>query len=102
MCFGDRQYWAFTNAHGQLVRVIADEIILQDDSSEPVNLSCPDFSDSFTVDLSGNIMYTDNIIQHSILVVNRYLLPMQGNLLPKVLIFFICDFLVSNSNFTVL
>ena len=35
--FGDRQYWAFTNAHGQLVRVIADEIILQDDSSEPVN-----------------------------------------------------------------
>ncbi|MET3575507.1 DNA/RNA non-specific endonuclease [Bhargavaea ullalensis] len=34
--FGDREYWAFTNEHGQLVRVIADEIILQDDSSEPV------------------------------------------------------------------
>lgn len=29
--FGDREYWAFTNEHGQLVRVIADEIILQDD-----------------------------------------------------------------------
>lgn len=35
--FGNREYWAFTNEHGQLVRVIADEIILQDDESEPVN-----------------------------------------------------------------
>ena len=34
--FGDRAYWAFTNEHGQLVRVIADEIILQDDNNEPV------------------------------------------------------------------
>ena len=34
--FGDRKYWAFTNEYGQLVRVIADEIILQDDRNEPV------------------------------------------------------------------
>jgi hypothetical protein len=34
--YGDREYWAFTNEYGQLVRVIADEIILQDDSTEPV------------------------------------------------------------------
>jgi hypothetical protein len=34
--FGDRKYWAFTNEHGQLVRVVADEITLQDESSEPV------------------------------------------------------------------
>lgn len=34
--YGNREYWAFTNEYGQLVRVIADEIILQDDSSEPV------------------------------------------------------------------
>ena len=34
--FGDRKYWAFTNEYGQLVRVIADEIILQDDRTEPV------------------------------------------------------------------
>ena len=34
--YGDREYWAFTNEHGQLVRVIADEIVLQDDSNEPV------------------------------------------------------------------
>lgn len=34
--FGDREYWAFTNEYGQLVRVVAKEIILQDDSNEPV------------------------------------------------------------------
>lgn len=34
--FGSREYWAFTNEHGQLVRVVAKEIILQDDNSEPV------------------------------------------------------------------
>ena len=35
--FGDREYWAFTNEYGQLVRVVAKQIILQDDSTEPVN-----------------------------------------------------------------
>ncbi|MCM3441432.1 DNA/RNA non-specific endonuclease (plasmid) [Metabacillus halosaccharovorans] len=34
--YGDRKYWAFTNEFGQLVRVIADEIVLQDDDNEPV------------------------------------------------------------------
>ena len=34
--FGDREYWAYTNEHGQLVRVTAAKIILQDDSKEPV------------------------------------------------------------------
>ncbi|HWJ76494.1 MAG TPA: DNA/RNA non-specific endonuclease [Niallia sp.] len=34
--YGDREYWAFTNEYGQLVRVIADKIILQDDHNEPV------------------------------------------------------------------
>ncbi|TCI25593.1 MULTISPECIES: DNA/RNA non-specific endonuclease [unclassified Exiguobacterium] len=37
--FGDREYWAFTNDHGQLVKVTADEIILQDDESEDVTSS---------------------------------------------------------------
>ncbi|WP_251551230.1 DNA/RNA non-specific endonuclease [Neobacillus muris] len=37
--YGDREYWAFTNEYGQLVRVIADEIILQDDRNEPVSSS---------------------------------------------------------------
>ena len=35
--FGDREYYAFTNEYCQLVKVIAKEIILQDDSKEPVN-----------------------------------------------------------------
>jgi hypothetical protein len=35
--YGDREYWAYTNEYGQLIRVEADEIILQDDSKEPVN-----------------------------------------------------------------
>lgn len=34
--YADREYWAFTNEHGQLIRVIADQIILQDDDSEDV------------------------------------------------------------------
>ena len=35
--FGAREYWAYTNEYGQLVRVVAAEIILQDDATEPVN-----------------------------------------------------------------
>lgn len=35
--FGDREYYAYTNEHGQLVRVTAKEIILQNDNTEPVN-----------------------------------------------------------------
>lgn len=35
--FGDREYWAFTNEYAQLVKVVAKQIILQDDSKEPVN-----------------------------------------------------------------
>ena len=47
--FGDREYWAFTNEHGQLVRVIADEIILQDDNNEPVTSSGRYYSDEAKV-----------------------------------------------------
>ena len=35
--FGNREYYAFTNEHGQLVKVTAKQIILQDDKTEPVN-----------------------------------------------------------------
>ncbi|WP_214824027.1 DNA/RNA non-specific endonuclease [Exiguobacterium sp. s28] len=34
--YGNREYWAFTNEHGQLVRVVAEELILQDDDTEDV------------------------------------------------------------------
>lgn len=37
--FGDRHYYAFTNEYGQLVHVIAEEIVLQDDRTEPVTSS---------------------------------------------------------------
>ncbi|MGE7983700.1 DNA/RNA non-specific endonuclease [Solibacillus sp. NPDC093137] len=36
---GDREYFAFTNEHGQLVKVVADKIILQDDRTESVTSS---------------------------------------------------------------
>ncbi|MBS4194146.1 DNA/RNA non-specific endonuclease [Lederbergia citri] len=47
--FGDREYWAFTNEYGQLVRVIADKIILQDDNNEPVLSSGRYYSDEAKV-----------------------------------------------------
>ncbi|WP_214782303.1 DNA/RNA non-specific endonuclease [Exiguobacterium sp. S3] len=47
--FGDREYWAFTNEHGQLVRVIADEITLQDDETEDVNSSGRYYADEAKV-----------------------------------------------------
>lgn len=34
---GNREYWAYTNEYGQLVRVVAKEIIVQDDKTEDVN-----------------------------------------------------------------
>jgi hypothetical protein len=34
--YGEREYWAFTNAYGQLVAVIAENIVLQDDETELV------------------------------------------------------------------
>ncbi|WP_031421261.1 DNA/RNA non-specific endonuclease [Exiguobacterium sp. NG55] len=47
--FGDREYWAFTNEHGQLIRVIADEITLQDDETEDVNSSGRYYADEAKV-----------------------------------------------------
>ena len=35
--FGNRVYWGLTNEYGQLVHVIAEEIILQNDDTEAVN-----------------------------------------------------------------
>lgn len=35
--YGDRVYWAYTNEYGQLVNVTADQISIQDDTTEPVN-----------------------------------------------------------------
>lgn len=47
--FGDREYWSFTNEHGQIVRVIANEIVLQDDRTEPVTSSGRYYADEAKV-----------------------------------------------------
>ncbi|MFJ7685970.1 DNA/RNA non-specific endonuclease [Peribacillus butanolivorans] len=47
--YGDRKYWAFTNESGQLIRVIADEIVLQDDRTEPVTSSGRYYADEAKV-----------------------------------------------------
>ena len=47
--YGDREYWAFTNEYGQLVRVVADEIVVQDDENEPVLSSGRYYSDEAKV-----------------------------------------------------
>ncbi|WP_431811294.1 DNA/RNA non-specific endonuclease [Lysinibacillus sp. FW12] len=47
--FGDREYWSFTNEHGQLVRVIANKIVLQDDRIEPVTSSGRYYADEAKV-----------------------------------------------------
>ncbi|TCI22864.1 DNA/RNA non-specific endonuclease [Exiguobacterium sp. SL-9] len=47
--YGEREYWAFTNEYGQLVKVIADEIVLQNDELENVTSSGRYYSDEAKV-----------------------------------------------------
>ena len=47
--FGDRKYWAFTNEYGQLVRVIAKKIVLQNDATEDVTRDGRYYSDESKV-----------------------------------------------------
>jgi hypothetical protein len=65
--YGDRKYWAFTNEYGQLVRVIADEIIPQDDSSEPVLSSGRYYSDEAKVPgVESDVLDEGHIIADSL------------------------------------
>ena len=65
--YGDREYWAFTNEHGQLVRVIADEIILQDDRNEPVLSSGRYYSDEAKVPgVESDVLDEGHIIADSL------------------------------------
>ena len=65
--FGDREYWAFTNEYGQLVRVIADEIILQDDNNEPVSSSGRYYSDEAKVPgVESDVLDEGHIIADSL------------------------------------
>ncbi len=47
--FGDREYWAFTDAYGQLVRVYAHSIELQNEKKEPVNANGRYYDDEAAV-----------------------------------------------------
>ncbi|MCZ8533355.1 DNA/RNA non-specific endonuclease [Psychrobacillus psychrodurans] len=47
--FGDRKNYSFTIEYGQVIRVIADEIVLQDDRTEPVTSSGRYYSDEAKV-----------------------------------------------------
>ncbi|WLR60176.1 DNA/RNA non-specific endonuclease [Guptibacillus hwajinpoensis] len=65
--FGDREYWAFTNKYGQLVRVITNEIILQDDSNEPVLSSGRYYSDEAKVPgVESDVLDEGHIIADSL------------------------------------
>jgi hypothetical protein len=65
--YGDREYWAFTNEYGQLVRVIADEIILQDDSNEPVLSTGRYYSDEAKVPgVESDVLDEGHIIADSL------------------------------------
>ena len=65
--YGDREYWAFTNEYGQLVRVIADEIILQDDRNEPVLSTGRYYSDEAKVPgVESDVLDEGHIIADSL------------------------------------
>lgn len=65
--FGDREYWAFTNEHGQLVRVVAAEIILQDDNNEPVTSDGRYYSDEAKVPgVESDILDEGHVIADSL------------------------------------
>lgn len=65
--YGDREYWAFTNEYGQLIRVIADEIILQDDRNEPVLSSGRYYSDEAKVPgVESDVLDEGHIIADSL------------------------------------
>ncbi len=83
--YGDREYWAFTNEHGQLVRVIADEIILQDDSTEPVLSNGRYYSDEAKVPgVESDVLDEGHVIADSLGgVSNAYNITPQNSTLNR-------------------
>jgi hypothetical protein len=83
--YGDREYWAFTNGYGQLVRVIADEIILQDDRNEPVLSSGRYYSDEAKVPgVESDVLDEGHVIADSLGgVSNAYNITPQDSILNR-------------------
>jgi hypothetical protein len=83
--YGDREYWAFTNEYGQLVRVIADEIILQDERNEPVLSSGRYYSDEAKVPgVESDVLDEGHVIADSLGgVSNAYNITPQNSALNR-------------------
>ncbi|WP_223635350.1 DNA/RNA non-specific endonuclease [Planococcus sp. 4-30] len=83
--YGDREYWAFTNEHGQLERVVADEIIVQDDSSETVLSSGRYYSDEAKVPgVESDVLDEGHVIADSLGgVANAYNITPQESTLNR-------------------
>ncbi|MBD8033080.1 MULTISPECIES: DNA/RNA non-specific endonuclease [Solibacillus] len=83
--FGDRDYWAFTNEYGQLVRVIADKIILQDDDNEPVLSSGRYYADEAKVPgVESSVLDEGHVIADSLGgVSNAYNITPQNSTLNR-------------------
>ena len=83
--YGDRKYWGFTNEYGQLVRVVAEEIILQDDSNEPVLSSGRYYSDEAKVPgVESDVLDEGHIIADSLGgVSNAYNITPQNSTLNR-------------------
>lgn len=83
--YGNRKYWAFTNEYGQLVRVIAEEIILQDDSNEPVTSSGRYYSDEAKVPgVESDVLDEGHVIADSLGgVSNAYNITPQNSTLNR-------------------
>ncbi|KGR76989.1 DNA/RNA non-specific endonuclease [Ureibacillus sinduriensis] len=83
--YGDREYWAFTNEYGQLVRVIADKIILQDDRTEPVLSSGRYYADEAKVPgVESDVLDEGHIIADSLGgVSNAYNITPQNSTLNR-------------------
>ena len=83
--FGDREYWAYTNEHGQLVRVVAAEIILQDNATEPVNSDGRYYDDEAKVPGTENSNFDEgHVIADSLGgVANAYNITPQDSVLNR-------------------
>lgn len=83
--YGDREYWGFTNENGQLVRVIAYEIVLQDDRNEPVLSSGRYYADEAKVPgVESDILDEGHVIADSLGgVSNAYNITPQNSTLNR-------------------
>jgi len=83
--FGDREYYAYTNEYGQLVKVTAKEIILQDDLTEPVLSTGRYYSDEAKVPgVESKILDEGHIIADSLGgVSNAYNITPQNSTLNR-------------------